>query len=262
MACPVAVRNGRAKIAMGMACEFRVCNGGRARAGRPGGRPSRRPGNARTHHACEFFGCNGGAIRTSRRVRGPAAHRAADRAAACKTLSVCYLPSRAPRWRATTGSGEPPRALACGYAARNGMRAHAESFAGGVSVRPLPSAGAPGPRRARRPVTPAPHGAHDAKPPDALPRTAVASRHGRWRGGAMGTSRPERCAHHGARTVRTQRDRTTGRDVWPPGLLAHPPPAGRAVVLSGSFLYDRASRFRRVAHKTYTHTNTHPYPFS
>ena len=34
---------------------------------------------------------------TSRRVRGPAAHRATDRAAACKTLSVCYLPSRAPR---------------------------------------------------------------------------------------------------------------------------------------------------------------------
>ena len=42
--------------------------------------------------------CNGvrrcGAMGTSRRVRGPAAHRAADRAAACKTLSVCYLPSR------------------------------------------------------------------------------------------------------------------------------------------------------------------------
>ena len=43
---------------------------------------------------------NGGAIITSRRVCGPAAHRAADRAAACKTLSVCYLQSRAPRrWR-------------------------------------------------------------------------------------------------------------------------------------------------------------------
>ena len=41
---------------------------------------------------------------TSRRVRGPAAHRAADRAAACKTLSVCYLPSRALRWGAPTGN--------------------------------------------------------------------------------------------------------------------------------------------------------------
>ena len=63
-------------------------------------------------------------------------------------------------------------------------------------------------------------------------------------------------AHHGARVVRTQRDRTTGRDVWPPGLLARPPPAGRAVVLSGSFLYDRASRFRCIAYKTYTHKHT------
>ena len=61
-----------------------------------------------------------------------------------------------------------------------------------------------------------------------------------------------------ARAVRTQRDRTTGRDVWPPGLLARPPPAGRAVVLSGSFLYDRASRFRCIAHKTYTHTHKTP----
>ena len=33
---------------------------------------------------------------TSRRVRGPAAHRAADRAAACKTLSVYGMPSIAP----------------------------------------------------------------------------------------------------------------------------------------------------------------------
>ena len=36
----------------------------------------------------------------------------------------------------------------------HGIRAHAESFAGGVSVRPLPPAGAPGPRRARRRVIP------------------------------------------------------------------------------------------------------------
>ncbi len=47
----------------------------------------------------------GGAMGRSRRVRGPAAHRDADRAATCKTLSVCYLLSRAPRWRAATGKG-------------------------------------------------------------------------------------------------------------------------------------------------------------
>ena len=41
---------------------------------------------------------NGGTIMTSRRVRGPAAHRAADRAAACKTLSACYVSNHAP-WR-------------------------------------------------------------------------------------------------------------------------------------------------------------------
>ena len=36
------------------------------------------------------------------------------------------------------------------------------------------------------------NGAHDAKP-----RTAVASRHGQWRGGAMGTSRPTAKPHEG-----------------------------------------------------------------
>ena len=115
--------------------------------------------------------CNGGAIMTSRRVRGPAAHRAADRAAACKTLSVCYLPSRAPRrWRGGamgtsrptakphercarprgTGGAHRRRNARANFAwanggvmrrrvmrGRNGHRAHAESFAGGVSVRPL-----------------------------------------------------------------------------------------------------------------------------
>ena len=66
---------------------------------------------------------------TSRRVRGPAAHRAADRAAACKTLSVCYLPSRAPRWGAPTGDAARRRAggqathRADGAAARWGHRA-------------------------------------------------------------------------------------------------------------------------------------------
>ena len=72
---------------------------------------------------CAWVMCGryGGAIMTSRQVRSPAAHRAADRAAACKTLSVCYLPSRAPRWRAPTGDaarrrdgwppGLPARAL-------------------------------------------------------------------------------------------------------------------------------------------------------
>ena len=61
--------------------------GGLARAGRPGGQ-------------------------ASRRVRGSAAHRAADRAAACKTLSVCYLPCRAPRQGAAARWGHralPPR---------------------------------------------------------------------------------------------------------------------------------------------------------
>ena len=77
-------------------------------------------------------------------MRGPAAHHAADRAAACKTLSVCYLPSRAPRWCATA-------------AARWGHRA-------------LPQRGT--------------RGAHGegAGLPCRAPR--------RWRGGAMGTSRP------------------------------------------------------------------------
>ena len=82
----------------------------------------------------------------SRRVRGPAAHRAADRAAACKTLSVCYLPSRAPRWRA-------------GGAAR----------------------GCEGRSRAPR----------------------------RWRGGAMGTSRPTAKPHEG---FTRQRDTSVGHD--------------------------------------------------
>ena len=90
---------------------------------------------------CVMRGCNGGAIMTSRRVRGPAAHRAADRAAACKTLSVCYLPSRpmpcrAPRrWRGgamgtsrptATGHGRGARCPAANpheRCARNGARA-------------------------------------------------------------------------------------------------------------------------------------------
>ena len=56
--------------------------------------------------------CNGGAIMTSRRVRGPAAHRAADRAAACKTLSVCTMPSRAPRrWRGGAMGTSRPTAM-------------------------------------------------------------------------------------------------------------------------------------------------------
>ena len=62
---------------------------------------------------------------TSRRVRGPAAHRVADRAATCKTLSVCYLLSRAPRWRAATGKGAGCQAAhrVDGAAARWGHRA-------------------------------------------------------------------------------------------------------------------------------------------
>ena len=74
---------------------------------------------------------NGGAEGTSRRVRGPAAHRAADRAAACKTLSVCYLPSRA---RMRGGNRRARRAEAwargagrmewwCEYCGCNGGRA-------------------------------------------------------------------------------------------------------------------------------------------
>ena len=99
---------------------------------------------------------------TSRRVRGPAAHRAADRAAACKTLSVCGMLSRALRWRAPTGGGRTRGAM-------------------GTSRLPAK-----------------PHGRGRTMPSRA-PR--------RWRGGAMGTSRPTATGpDNGAR----QRDRTTG----------------------------------------------------
>ena len=98
---------------------------------------------------------NGGAIMTSRRVRGPATHRAADRATAFKTLSVCYLPSRAPRrWRGgAMGTSRPTAPRGTGGAHGDGAR-----------------------------------GVRDAKP-----RTAVASPTGG--GGAMGTSRPTATRH-------------------------------------------------------------------
>ncbi len=99
------------------ACEYCVCNGGRARC------PYRAARVMRVR--------NGGAIMTSRRVRGPAAHRAAG--------------------------GEPPLAS---RGMQNSQRVH-----------------------------------------DAKPRTAVASRHGQWRGGAMGTSRPTAKPHEGGRTA-------------------------------------------------------------
>ena len=93
-----------------------ACRGARRRA-RGGAVPSRAPRRWRggTGRMGSPHGrCNGvrrcGVMGTSRRVRGPAAHRAADRAAACKTLSVCGMPSRAPRWRAATGSSAAARA--------------------------------------------------------------------------------------------------------------------------------------------------------
>ena len=73
-----------------------------ARAGRRGGTQA---WNAATE--AEWSGCNGGRARCPHRA-SCAALRA--RAAACKTLSVCYLPSRAPRWRAATGNGAAARA--------------------------------------------------------------------------------------------------------------------------------------------------------
>ena len=118
-----------------------------ARAGRPGGR-------------------------SARRVRGPAAHRAADRAAACKTLSVCYLSCRV----MATAHGMPSRALP-------------------------PSRTSEGARQ------------WDRTTEHAKPRTAVARRHGQWRGGASREARrpsiaplPPSRTGEGAR----QRDRTTG----------------------------------------------------
>ena len=92
----VAMGAGGAAMGAGVMTVGRGCNGGRARC---------------PHRAARVMrGRNGGAIMTSRRVRGPAAHHVADRAATCKTLSVCYLPSRAPRWRAATGKGAAARA--------------------------------------------------------------------------------------------------------------------------------------------------------
>ena len=144
------------------------CNGGRARCPHRAARVMRR--------------ANGGAIMISRRVRGPAAHRAADRAAACKTLSVCYLPSR-----------------------------------------PMPC------RQSAR---------------------AVRTQRGTGEG-----------AHHGARTVRTQRDRTTGRDVWPPGLLARPRPRGGRLFFPAHFCMIGQVVSGALRTKP-TYTNTYPYPFS
>ena len=129
----------------GGAREFCGCNGGRARAGSPGGQASRRPGwraatgNARAPWSCVMaVGRDvliaphrpvsvryGGAVMTSRRVRGPAAHRAADRAAACKTLSVCYLPCHAPRlWRGGAMGALRPTATGheCGARRRGGWK--------------------------------------------------------------------------------------------------------------------------------------------
>ena len=99
---------------------------------------------------------------TSRRVRGPAAHRAADRAAACKTLSVCYFPCRAPRWRSATRGGASREARRPSIAPyRNGAR-----------------------------------GVRAARGRDAKPRTAVAIRHARRRDGDIAPYR------NGARAVR------------------------------------------------------------
>ena len=70
---------------------------------------------------------------TSRRVRGPAAHRVADRAATCKTLSVCYLPSRAPRrWRGGAMGTSRPTATGPHHGAR-GVRMMAVSRNGNTA---------------------------------------------------------------------------------------------------------------------------------
>ena len=97
--------------------------------------------------------------RPSRRVRGPAAHRAADRAAACKTLSVCYLPSRAPRrWRGgAMGTSRPTAKPHEGCARQRGTTMGHGRCA-----------------RQRGTTTGYGRGVRDAKP-----RTAVANRHGR-----------------------------------------------------------------------------------
>ena len=80
--------------------QWRAATGKGARAGRPGRRPSHR-------------------------VRGPAVHRAADRAAACKTLSVRGMPSRAPRRGAAARWGHRalPQRNCMENGPRNGVRA-------------------------------------------------------------------------------------------------------------------------------------------
>ena len=85
-------------------------------------------------------------------------------------------------------------------------------------------AGRPGGRASRRVRGPAAHRAAGWEPPpasrgmqnsqrvhDAKPRTAVASRHGQWRGGAMGTSRPTAMPHEGGGTARTRGEGFSGK---------------------------------------------------
>ena len=141
--------------------------------------------------------------RPSRRVRGPAAHRAADRAAACKTLSVCYLPSRAPRrWR------------------------------GGAMGTSRPTATGPHGDGTRRWGVMAMGRDHGARQWRGMPSRAPR----RWRGGAMGTSRPTAKPHEGCARQRgttmghgrcaRQRGTTTGygrgvRDAKPRTAVAN-----------------------------------------
>ena len=91
--------------------------------------------------------------RPSRRVRGPAAHRAADRAAACKTLSVCYLPRRGGAMGTSRPTAKPHEGCA---------RQRGTTMGHGRCA------------RQRGTTTGYGRGVRDAKP-----RTAVANRHGR-----------------------------------------------------------------------------------
>ena len=80
--------------------------------------------------------------------RGPVAqsHRASP-------LPCPVVQSRCGRARCPHRAAAPRRGALLGSRAPTHVAwqiAHAESFAGGVSVRPIPPAGAPGPRRARR----------------------------------------------------------------------------------------------------------------
>ena len=161
--------------------------------------PSRRPGNMRVVPRRR----NSGASRKVRWAKHRAGCAALPRtvpragsprwqAAACKTLSVCYLPSRvmatgrtmpsrAPRWRAATGNGAAAR---WGHRALPPSRTRGSHGNGARAVRT-----ATGHERcARQRGTGVEHrnGAREVRTAgaqDAKPRTAVARAHGQWRGG-------------------------------------------------------------------------------